>query len=194
MGAVRNIEFKTADAARVIRTARLMLRPMDLSDAARVALLVGDFAVSRMLAVVPHPYTVADAEGWIGRHAAWAETGDDFPFAIVAGEDGLVGCVGLARRAEETYELGYWLGVPYWGRGYASEAGRAALDWATEARGVTRFSSAHFVDNPASGRVLEKLGFAYTGVVEDHPCLARGHAMPSRIMRRHAAPPGGGEP
>ena len=94
----------------------------------------------------------------------------------------LVGSCGLGRRASGAVELGYWIGRLFWGRGIATEAGLALIDIA-RALGLGRIEASHFVDNPASGRVLEKLGFESTGLIAPRINCARGQEVPARLMR-----------
>jgi len=179
-------------AERTLTTQRLTLRPMDMADAARVALMCNDWDVARMLSLVVHPYAVSDAESWIARHPAGAEEGSDFPFAVIGPHGLLIGCVGLTLKNAPAYEIGYWLGREAWGKGYATEAGAAVVAWARDVLKVPALTSAHFIDNPASGNVLKKLGFTYTGE-DDHPCLARGSTVRAKLMER-VFDPNGEEP
>jgi [ribosomal protein S5]-alanine N-acetyltransferase len=149
-----------------IETRRLKLRPFEEADARRIAYLAGDYDVAKMCGRVAHPYTMAHAHDFIEILRRGRDNGAEHAFAVTAPIDGLVGCTGVSRVGEagsDTYEIGYWYGVPYWGLGYASEAARALMDWAREKLGATRFAAGHFVDNPASGNVLKKLGFVETG-------------------------------
>jgi RimJ/RimL family protein N-acetyltransferase len=174
-----------------IDTNRLTLRPFQATDAQRVAMLVGDWDVCSMLARVPHPYAAADAEAWFATHAAAHAAGEAFTYAIVTPSDGVIGAISLELNGEGVTDgslvLGYWLGKPYWGRGYATEAGAALLAYAEADTGVKHFRAGHFSENPASGKVLEKLGFVYTGEVKPQLYLARGIELPSRKMARAPA-------
>lgn len=170
----------------MITTERLILRHPAPSDAPRIAELVGDFEVARWVSTVPHPYAPEDALTWMSSHDAGRAADTDHPHAITTAEDGLIGMVGLHRKPEHdgVFEIGYWLGRPYHGRGYATEAGKAVLAWA-QARGERRFVSRHFVGNDASAKVLKKLGFVYTGV--QGTLRSRAHAgaeMTTLEMRR----------
>lgn len=168
-----------------IDTPRLQLRPFQAADAHRVASLVGDWDVASMLARVPHPYGADDALAWFSVLPAHRACGRSYTFAIASAADGVIGAMGLdLRENDDLYTLGYWLGRPYWGRGYATEAGAAILAYATEDLGKTDYHSEHFVENAASGRVLEKLSFVYTGEVRPTQCLARGEKLPAREMKR----------
>ncbi len=161
-----------------IGTERLKLRQLRLSDAQRVARFCGDPGVGRNLAMTPLPYLDVAAEGWILILAARAPLGRDFVFAVELEGEGLIGVIG-AHVGEAATEIGYWYGRPYWGRGYASEALGGFL---SEARKLGALSSGHFIDNPASGRVLEKNGFAYTGEVVEMFSLGRGARVACRRM------------
>jgi RimJ/RimL family protein N-acetyltransferase len=152
-----------------ITTPRLRLRPFEDIDARRIAYLAGDYPVARMCGRVPHPYTMANAYEFIGWITRSREDGKEYSFAVTAPRDGLIGSCGVSRSGdpdESVYELGYWLGMPYWGLGYASEAARAVMDWARDQLGAKAFVAGHYADNPASGHVLRKLGFVPTGSVE----------------------------
>lgn len=172
-----------------LETERLVLRPPRPEDAVYIADRINDWDVARMLARVPHPYSLADADGFIAARAT-ADHRRERSFLIEHKAFGPVGVVGFHEQPttwSETGcslspELGFWLGRSFWGQGLASEAVTAALDWAREAWGVRAAAAGHFVDNPASGRVLEKAGFLYTGEVQQRFCLARGHAWPTRMM------------
>ncbi|MBS0409420.1 MAG: GNAT family N-acetyltransferase [Proteobacteria bacterium] len=166
----------------VIETPRLTLRPVQADDAPRLAMLASDIGVARMTAALPHPYPRSAAEGFVA-HAAEADFARHVAFAI-DGEDGdLVGILGFQAKNGPAPELGFWLGRPYWGKGYATEAATAALDWVRDEWGKRWVVAGHFVDNPGSGQVLINAGFLYTGEVQQTPSRARGGAeVPTRMM------------
>lgn len=166
-----------------LKTDRLILRPLTLADAPRVAAFTGDLAVARMVSSIPHPHPQISVEGWILMLEARARLGRDQVFAIELAADGLIGCIGAHRAAGADWEIGYWIGRPYWGRGYATEATRAMAAYVR--RELTRgpVLAGHFEDNPASGRVLEKAGFVYTGEVKPRYSLARGVKAATRLMQ-----------
>lgn len=165
----------------VIATARLRLRQLRKADAGRIADLANDFDVARMTSRLPHPYTLTDAETWLDQWGA-PDPGRQATFAIEHPDDGLMGVVGLFPNEEGRCELGYWLGRPFWGQGYATEAASAAVVWASDEWRKRAIFAGHFSDNPASGQVLCKSGFLYTGEVKLTPSVARGEAAPSRTM------------
>ena len=163
-----------------IETRRLKLRALRMSDASRIAQLCGDPAVATMILRAPLPYLEVAAEGFIMTLSARKPLGHDFVFAADLAGEGLIGMIGAHRRDDEAFEIGYWYGRPYWGRGFASEALGGFL---AEARALGDLHAGHFTDNPASGRVLEKSGFAYTGEVKPMFSLARGQSAPVKRMR-----------
>ncbi len=164
---------------RPITTERLTLRRPGPADAERIAAYVGDPAVARMLTSAPHPYGLEDARAFAAR---WEDPPPGERAFAVVDEDGLAGLLGFTRReGERLAEVGYWFGPRCWGAGYATEALTAALGRVRE-WGLRALQSGHFVDNPASGRVLEKAGFLYTGDRRARMCLARGGEVESRMM------------
>lgn len=167
------------------RTKRLTLRPGWPEDAAAVADAVGYTEVATRLDHVPWPYSLADAEAWLAasRPPNQAEL---LVFAHGLGRPALVGAVALIPH-EEGLALGYWYTPAAWGRGYATEAGRAAVDMARHALGARRLVSRHHVDNPGSGRVLAKLGFRPTGERVWTPSRAQGRAVESVVLVRDLA-------
>ena len=163
-----------------IETDRLALRTPRPDDALRLARLADDFDIARMTSL-PHPYGLAEAEDFLARTAI-QDLSRDVNFAIEMADQGLVGVIGLHPRGPLGPEIGYWIGRPYWGRGLATEAARAVLAWARDVWGRRAVVSGHFADNPASGRVLEKAGFLYTGEIQPRHCAARGEIAPTRMM------------
>jgi RimJ/RimL family protein N-acetyltransferase len=158
------------------RTQRLTLRPGWIEDAPELARAIGHAAVVQNLARAPWPYALGDAEDFLTRPRGPA----DAFFLICAIEDGvsrIVGGIGYGPDEREPAEFGYWLTPDAWGRGYATEAGRAVIDIARTLR-IPRLSAGHFVDNPASGRVLRKLGFQPTGRIVPRFSRARCEVVP----------------
>lgn len=174
-------EADMGDQPETIATTRLTLREPRWDDAARLAELANDFDVVRMTTGMPFPYTLQDADGFLRRMQA-RDRAREAVFAIDHADEGVVGVLGFHPTEPRAPEVGYWIGRPYWGQGYATEAATAALDWARAGWGRRLVVSGHFADNPASGRVLEKAGFLYTGVVQPRHSKARGEAAPTRMM------------
>ncbi|HEU4561646.1 MAG TPA: GNAT family N-acetyltransferase, partial [Longimicrobium sp.] len=141
------------------------LRLFDLSDARTVDTLAGVYEVAHTTQHIPYPYPEGAAEEWITRHPREWASGEGPTYAVtLAGDGTLVGAVGLSLTPQHVKgELGYWIGVPYWGQGYATEAARALVDFGFTALGLHRVEARCFCRNPASGRVLQKLGMALEG-------------------------------
>ena len=167
-----------------IGTPRLKLRRLRMSDAQRVATFCGDPGVGRNLAMTPLPYLTSAAEGWIMITLARAPLGRDFVYAVELPGEGLIGAIGAHKSGEDRFEIGYWFGRPYWGKGFATEAATAFV---SEAGKLGDLQAGHFVDNPASGRVLTKVGFAYTGETKPMFSLGRGESVACKRMRYASA-------
>ena len=142
---------------------RFLMRPPMTQDARQIACCVNDADMARNLARLPHPYGPRDALDWIAYAEKARETGREYAFVITHAEAGVIGSVGFNRAIGDVWEIGYWVDKAVQGRGVATEAARALLAWGEAEFGVTQFVAGHFQDNPASGRVLEKLGFERVG-------------------------------
>jgi RimJ/RimL family protein N-acetyltransferase len=160
-----------------IRSERLFLRPAWPEDAAELHHALSDERIVRNLAQVPWPYTIEDAHAFIGRPAERR-----FPSLLITKPNQcgsrLIGGIGL-HDEDGCAQLGYWLVPEAWGQGYATEAARAMLG-VVRTLDHARIGARHFVDNPASGRVLEKVGFRRSGRVNQRFSLGRGCFAPSR--------------
>jgi len=164
-----------------LKTGRLTLRAPRADDAPRMAVLANDFDVARMTTNIPHPFALADAEAFLA-HIERTDPAREAVFAVEVDGEGFAGVLGFHTRCGLGPEIGYWLGRPFWGRGYASEAAGAAAAWAAEDWGKRALVSGHFADNPASGQVLVKTGFIYTGEVQHRMSKARGETAATRMM------------
>ena len=181
-----------------LETLRLLLRPFRMADAETVQRLAGDRAVADTTLDIPHPYEDGMAEKWISNHRDWYERREQAVFAITlkrsppdassgiempsAGEQLLyasprwqtatallVGAVGLRIKIEDhRAEMGYWIGRPFWNQGYCTEAARAVLGFGFEQLRLNRIYAHHFARNPASGRVMQKLGMSHEGHLPQH--------------------------
>jgi RimJ/RimL family protein N-acetyltransferase len=144
----------------VLETERLVLRAPRLEDAKAVALLANDRRIAENTARIPHPYGIADAESFFA-----SVNREDGEIAFLIAREGVVmGACGIALHEREAPEVGIWLGVKFWGHGYATEALRAVIDHAFSDLGYEALQAGARVTNPASRRVLEKCGFQWTGV------------------------------
>jgi RimJ/RimL family protein N-acetyltransferase len=171
----------TADRAPEINSERLRLRRPEGADASAIARLASDYAVSSMTTRMPYPYAIEDARAFIAQ-VRGQDPSRDNTFVIEHRDAGVIGALGFHRGAAPPLEMGYWLGRPYWGRGLGAEAASAALVWADKGWGRRVIVAGHFADNEASGRVLIKTGFLYTGEVQKRFSRARGAQAATRMM------------
>lgn len=165
----------------VLETRRLSLRAPGPSDISHLANLANDRDVAKMTLRMPHPYAVSDAEAFV-LNVAVQDPQRARTFLIEHENHGPVGVIGLFEDCDPAPEVGYWIARPFWGRGYATEALQGALVWAARAWRRRALVAGHFTDNPASGRVLEKAGFLYTGEVRRGFSRARGAETDTRRM------------
>lgn len=172
--------------ATTLESDRLFLRPFDLEDAKRVQELAGDRKISDTAIAVPYPYEDGMAEEWISTHARLREDGQEWIFAITLqsaqGSDfepsaetcsskasSPVGAITLRLNAEHRHaEIGYWIGVPYWGRGFATEAAQRLLEFGFDELNLHRVHAHYLIRNEASGRVLTKLGMRHEGTIREY--------------------------
>jgi len=181
------------DESPEIETRRLLLRAPETVDAARIAKICNDLGVARMTARMPHPYALSDAEAWIGK-AQGQDPAFERNFVIDHEDDGVIGMISLfpspagaaghgpALGPGLGTELGYCIGGDWQGRGFATEAVQGALSWARREWRRRAVVAGHFTDNPASGRVLEKAGFLYTGERRPMFSVARDAWTAARMM------------
>lgn len=163
-----------------MRTERLFLRPIFAEDWREIFREIADWRIVKMLARAPWPYRPADARVF----CASARKGPGFRFAITLPELAgapIIGMVSIEPGEHGNWEVGYWIGRRWQGRGYASEALRGAIEVAS-GLGIDSLEGAHFIDNPASGRVLRKAGFIETG--EIRPMASRGRGNELVLARR----------
>ncbi len=161
------------------RTERLLLRPGWPEDAPALFRAIADEAIVRNLATAPWPYSMADAETFLARERRAGQAAC-LIFLRTDGAPCLVGGIGFGRTQEDEVEFGYWVARPFWGRGIATEAGRALIANARDTLRLPRLVAGHFTDNPASGRVLQKLGFRPTGVVRGRHSAGRNAIAPAK--------------
>jgi RimJ/RimL family protein N-acetyltransferase len=173
MTAIERVTQATrASAPFMLATPRLRLRPPCGDDAERIAALLNDRRISENLARAPYPYSIADAHQFI----SLAARDDELRLVITLADGTLIGAAGIAILRADGPEIGYWLGVPYWGQGYATETARALVDHAFAELGHDWLMSGARVTNGASRAVLEKCGFEWIGVV-----LQRSRALGTSV-------------
>jgi RimJ/RimL family protein N-acetyltransferase len=165
----------TGRLAERLQGPRLTLRPLELTDAPRFARFGSDYDIARMTGSFPRYFPQISAEFRIMHMTSQKHRGLSFNYAVTEkGEDKLIGVMDLFRSGEnEMLEIGYWIATPFWNRNYATEAGQIILKAAQQNLGVKRIKAGVFMDNPASLRVLEKLGFERRGAIEPFFSMAR---------------------
>ncbi len=153
-----------------LHTDRLTLRPFTFDDVAQLRPLVGEKEIAANTMTIPHPYPDGEAERWISTHQPRFEEGKAATFAVTLRDsDVLIGAIGLSIKREHSHaEMGYWIGKPYWNKGYATESTQALLRYGFETLGLNRIFAHHMTKNPASGRVMQKIGMTYEGTLPQH--------------------------
>jgi RimJ/RimL family protein N-acetyltransferase len=153
-----------------LTTQRLVLRPYREEDAADVRRVAGERAIADTTMRIPHPYQNSDAVAFIERQQDNFAGGRSVQFAMTSAADGeLLGGVGLEIDPDHaSAELGYYVAVPHWGKGYASEAAAAVVAFAFDVKHLNRVHAHHMTRNPASGRILQKLGMRHEGTLREH--------------------------
>lgn len=151
----------------VLETSRLVLKSLHFRDAEAIQSLANQREVAMNVTPLPYPYTLQDARDWIIMTHAELDMKTGFPFGIwLKAEDKLIGAIEIGNEFRHRRgELGYWLGLPHWGQGYATEAARRVLEFAFEMLGLNRVFATHYARNPASGRVMQKIGMTYEGTL-----------------------------
>ena len=162
----------TANVGGLLTTARLFLRAPRPDDAQALAVLINDRRIAENTARLPYPYTLRSAQAFIDH----AQASEELTFSVTLHDGTIIGGCGLGRLRGDVPDIGYWYGVPYWGRGYATEAARALVDHAFAEAGHDLLHAGARVSNPASRRVLEKCGFEWTNVV-----LQRSRALGASV-------------
>ena len=149
-----------------LETERLILRPFSLSDAPEVQRLAGDKDIAANVRTIPHPYPDGMAADWINTLDDKLEHGEIHLAITLRDGNQLLGAIGLiGDSANESAELGYWIGKPYWNRGYCTEAARAMLRYGFEQLNLNRIHAFYMTKNPASGRIMQKIGMTFEGTL-----------------------------
>ena len=154
----------------MLETPRLVLRPFSAADAPAIHAYVSDWDVASTTATIPHPYEPGMAEAYVRDVTERQAAGAIAAYAIVERQHSeLVGSIALRLTPEHARgELGYWIGKPHWGKGYVTEAAAAVMRFGFETLGLNRIEAHHLSRNPASGRVMRKLGMRHEGVMREH--------------------------
>lgn len=154
-----------------LKTNRLTLRQFQQDDLKSICEYISNFEVSKMLTVVPYPYTKADGEWWLN-HIKETPLSEETNW-VIESEHGFSGVIGIRIPEDGFPRIGYWLGQPFWGKGYMSEATEAVVNYCFEELGSTKVTSGAFEENDGSLNVLAKNGFQTIGS-EPEKSRARG--------------------
>ena len=162
--------MRSIDKRPTLKTKRLTLRPFAIEDASIVRKHAGEKDIAASTLNIPHPYEEGMAEEWIGTHAQGYEKGESVTFAIILkSTNELIGAVGLEiNKTHRNAELGYWVAKGHWNQGYCSEATAAVVDYGFDVVGLERIFAHHMTRNPASGRVMRKIGMLHEGTLRKH--------------------------
>ena len=158
------------DQNKTITTKRLVLRLLQKSDAEAVTRLCNNYNIYNNTLYLPYPYSLEDALSWIEHHLDNFNANKSYEFAITNKDSGeLYGAIALSNNQRfHNGEIAYWIGEEYWGNGYATEAAQAILQFAFNEKNYHKVYARYFRSNPASGRVMEKLGMKKEGILIDH--------------------------
>lgn len=164
-----------------IETERLILRPFQLTDSKRVTELAGEKIIADMTSNIPYPYELDMAEYWIGTHSRRMAESNGAIYAItLKGDDTIIGAVSIPKIEKGFGSLGYWLGIPYWGRGIAFEASYALIDYCKRHHELRELEVIHLAENKRSKSVIDKLGVTY---IETKMFLSKGEERETCIYR-----------
>lgn len=154
----------------ILKTDRLLLRGFTLDDSSSVQKLAGEKEIADTTLLIPHPYPDGAAEEWISTHQEKFESGEEIVFAITSKETNeLIGAIGITiNRNFNNGEIGYWVGIPFWNKGYCTEAVGEIIRFGFEDLKLNRIHAHHFMNNPSSGRVMLKNGMKEEGILREH--------------------------
>lgn len=152
----------------LLTTERLILRPFQLSDTTKVQTLAGNELIANGTINIPHPYADGIAGQWIGKHLASWHSQQSAIYAITLKSNyQLIGCVGLHNIADRTAQLGYWIGVPFWGKGYCTEAAKRITEFGFKRMDLEMIYGQHLSRDSSSGKILQKIGMEHVMTKND---------------------------
>ncbi|AYZ14600.1 GNAT family N-acetyltransferase [Chryseobacterium arthrosphaerae] len=152
----------------IIETERLILSQLEEKDIPFITEYLQHRIYSDLTSNIPYPYTENDAIFWLKMSKEAFENKSGYTFGIRNKEEELIGAIGLHDRDDDKAELGYWIGIPYWNKGYVTEAARAIVDFGFKELGLNKIYATHFFHNPASGKIMEKIGMEKEAVLKQH--------------------------
>ncbi|MDM1294200.1 GNAT family N-acetyltransferase [Sphingobacterium sp. N143] len=151
-----------------LETERLILSAVTSEDIPQIVMYLQDKVFSDFTSNIPYPYRKEDAEYWLKLSREAFENHKGFTFAIRSKDGKLMGAIGLHDEGSDRAELGYWLGIPHWNKGYVTEAAKAVIDFGFRTLKFNKIFATYFPHNPASGKVMEKIGMEKEAVLKQH--------------------------
>lgn len=149
----------------ILQTERLILSQLEEKDIPFIVELLQHRIFSDLTSNIPYPYVENDARSWVEMSKEAFENNTGYTFAIRNKEWQIIGAIGLHDRDDDKAELGYWIGIPYWNKGYVTEAAKAIIDFGFNELKLNKIFATHFPHNPASGRIMEKAGMEQEAVL-----------------------------
>lgn len=149
----------------VLQTERLILSQLEEKDIPFIVELLQHRIFSDLTSNIPYPYVENDARSWVKMSKEAFENNAGYTFAIRNKEGQIMGAIGLHDREDDKAELGYWIGIPYWNKGYVTEAAKGIIDFGFDELKLNKIFATHFLHNPASGRIMEKAGMEQEAVL-----------------------------
>ncbi|MGE8432432.1 GNAT family N-acetyltransferase [Chryseobacterium joostei] len=150
----------------IIETERLILSQLEETDIPFIVDFLQHRIYSDLTSNIPYPYTEDDARFWLKMSKDAFENNSGYTFGIRNKENQLIGAIGLHDRDDDKAELGYWIGMPYWNKGYVTEAARAIVDFGFKKLNFNKIFATHFLHNPASGKIMEKIGMEREAILK----------------------------
>lgn len=151
-----------------IETERLILSQLEEKDTPFIIELLQHRIFSDLTSNIPYPYTEDDAKFWLKMSKEAFEEKSGYTFGIRNKEGDLIGAIGLHDREDDKAELGYWMGIPYWNKGYVTEAAKAIVDFGFKELKLNKIFATHFPHNPASGKIMQKIGMEKEALLKEH--------------------------
>lgn len=149
----------------VLPTERLILSQLEEKDIPFIVELLQHRIFSDLTSNIPYPYVENDARSWVKMSKEAFGNNAGYMFAIRNKKGQIIGAIGLHDRDDDKAELGYWIGIPYWNKGYVTEAAKAIIDFGFDELKLNKIFATHFPHNPASGRIMEKVGMKKEAVL-----------------------------
>ncbi|MDR6371291.1 RimJ/RimL family protein N-acetyltransferase [Chryseobacterium bernardetii] len=150
----------------VIETERLVLSQLEERDIPFIVEYLQHRIFSDLTSNIPYPYVENDARSWVKMSKEAFDNNAGYTFAIRNKEDQIIGAIGLHDRDDDKAELGYWIGIPYWNKGYVTEAAEAIVNFGLNEMKFNKIFATHFLHNPASGRIMEKIGMEQEAILK----------------------------